>query len=148
MHTSRRILVAKARSDAGQAVVEFALIAPAVILIMFGVLSFGLIFSWKNVLNNAAREGARAGAICMTDDQIRAVVASNCTVLPSAGTVVVGITSLDTGGNPLPANNRQRGGTVTVTVNYIANVVSIPGIMSNTKLLTAQATFRSECTAP
>jgi Flp pilus assembly protein TadG len=138
----------RTRGESGQALLEFALIAPSVILIMFGVLSFGLIFSWKNVLNNAAREGARAGAICMTDDQIRTVVAGNVSILPRAGSVAVSITSLDTGGNALPAGQRQRGGTVTVSLSYTANVVSIPGIMASTRVLTAMATFRSECSYP
>jgi Flp pilus assembly protein TadG len=136
------------RGESGQSLVEFALVAPAVLLVMFGVLSFGLIFSWKNVLNNAAREGARAAAVCRTSSDVSNVVARSVSVLPRAGTVAVRITSLDAQGNSLQASERREGGSVTVSLSYDATVISIPGIMGATKNLTAQATFRTECTYP
>jgi Flp pilus assembly protein TadG len=139
----------RGRGQSGQALIEFAMIAPAVMLIMFGILSFGLIFSWKNVLNNAAREGARAGSVCKTDSEINTVVTKNCSILPSPGNVTVKIDSYDTADHLITtANGRQRGGTVVVTLTYPANVIRIPGILEGTKTLTAQATFRSECSYP
>jgi Flp pilus assembly protein TadG len=138
------------RPESGQALIEFAMIAPVVVLPIFGILQFGLLFSWKNVLNNAAREGARAGSVCQTDSQIQDVVARNYSILPAAGTVHVDITSLDTAGNQLVTNGvttdlRQRGGTVIVTLTYPARVIRIPGVLSDPKTLTAQASFRTEC---
>ncbi|MBN2045267.1 MAG: pilus assembly protein [Anaerolineales bacterium] len=41
----------------GQALVEFALALPLVLLLIFGVLEFGRAFQIKIVLENAAREG-------------------------------------------------------------------------------------------
>ena len=45
------------RAD-GQAMVEFALALPVVLLLIFGVLQFGRAFQIKILLENAAREGA------------------------------------------------------------------------------------------
>ena len=43
--------------------VEFALVAPVLIIFLFGVIEFGLVFKDLLVLNQAAREAARAGAL-------------------------------------------------------------------------------------
>jgi Flp pilus assembly protein TadG len=128
--------------------VEFALIAPLLIMVMFGIISFGLLFSWRSVLNNAAREGARAGAVCKTDDEIRQIVSSNSALLPHADTIGITITVADSDGLPLPlGQTRQRGGVISVTVNYEADVLAIPGILSAARALTGRSTFRMECDA-
>ncbi len=51
------------RDDRGAAMVEFAIIAPLLFLLVFGVIDFGRVFFLYNNLTNAAREGARAGAV-------------------------------------------------------------------------------------
>ena len=50
------MLVARTR---GQALVEFALVAPVLILIFFGIIEFGRFILTYQELNNATREGAR-----------------------------------------------------------------------------------------
>lgn len=51
-------------SEAGQALVEFALVTLFVILpVTFGIIDSGILFYKWVTLNNGAREGARAGAI-------------------------------------------------------------------------------------
>lgn len=42
---------------------EFALIASVLFLFVFGIIEFGRLFSELEVLNSAAREGARAAAV-------------------------------------------------------------------------------------
>jgi hypothetical protein len=55
---------------AGQATVEFAIVLPTFVLIFFAILQFALTTYYGQVLNNAAREGARyaivhgADALC------------------------------------------------------------------------------------
>lgn len=52
------------RSDErGAAIVEFAIIFPVLIVLLFGVIDFGRAFFVRNNLIAAAREGARAGAV-------------------------------------------------------------------------------------
>src|SRR5688572_20068232 len=49
--------------ESGAAAVEFALIASILFMFVFGIIEFGRIFSELEVLNSAAREGARAAAV-------------------------------------------------------------------------------------
>jgi len=51
----------KKRVDSGAALVEFAVVLPLLILLLVGIVEFGLLFYNKQVLTNASREGARAG---------------------------------------------------------------------------------------
>ena len=46
----------------GDAIVEFALLAPLLALILFGAIEFGRVVDVWVVVHNAVREGARAGA--------------------------------------------------------------------------------------
>ncbi len=43
--------------------VEFALIFPVLVLILFGVIQFGIAYSQMQVFQGAAREGARCAAV-------------------------------------------------------------------------------------
>lgn len=47
------------RRHGGQALAEFALVAPIFFLLLFGIIDFGRYVYYVQVLNNAAREGAR-----------------------------------------------------------------------------------------
>ena len=47
----------------GQALVEFAMVVPVLVLAVFGIIDFGRYVYTQNSLNEAAREGARAGAV-------------------------------------------------------------------------------------
>jgi Flp pilus assembly protein TadG len=47
------------RSDAGQALVEFALVMPIVLLMLVGIIEFGRAWNVQQVMTDAAREGAR-----------------------------------------------------------------------------------------
>jgi hypothetical protein len=66
------------RDQNGGAVVEFALILPLLILLLFGIVEFGLLLYNKQIITNASREGARAGIVMRTtrlsDEDIKAVV--------------------------------------------------------------------------
>ena len=56
-----------AKDDAGAAAVEFALIAPLLLLMVLGVTEMGKIVYYRSVLESAARSGTQAGfAAAMT----------------------------------------------------------------------------------
>ena len=57
----------RASDERGAAVVEFALIMPVLILLVAGVIQFGIMYSQYQVLQGAAREGARCAAVQATD---------------------------------------------------------------------------------
>jgi Flp pilus assembly protein TadG len=70
------------RHGRGQALTEFALVIPIFLLVLSGVLDFGfMLFSRMSVIN-AAREGARAGA--MTADPTTMVTAVKNRVVSAA----------------------------------------------------------------
>ena len=65
--TRRRSLEKVCRSDRrkkrGAAVVEFAIVAPLFILLVFGMIEFGRMVMVQQVLTNASREGARLAVL-------------------------------------------------------------------------------------
>ena len=55
------------KKEEGQAMVEFALILPILIMLLCGIIDFGWIFGNQILANNAAREAARYTAIHYED---------------------------------------------------------------------------------
>ncbi len=51
------------KNQSGSAAVEFALVLPLLLLILFGTIEFGILMYDQSVITNAAREGARWGAV-------------------------------------------------------------------------------------
>jgi len=51
------------RNRKGTAIVEFAILLPLLLVIIFGTIEFGLLMYNKQVITNASREGARAGIV-------------------------------------------------------------------------------------
>jgi Flp pilus assembly protein TadG len=58
-----RRIASRTKSEQGAAAVEFALIAPLLFMLIFGIIQFGLAWSQKEVYIQAAREGARYAAV-------------------------------------------------------------------------------------
>jgi Flp pilus assembly protein TadG len=51
------------KHEEGAAVVEFALVLPLLLMILFGIIEFGLVLYNQEVITNASREGARFGIV-------------------------------------------------------------------------------------
>jgi Flp pilus assembly protein TadG len=70
------------KSQAGLAALEFAIVLPVLILILFGIIEFGLLLFNKQVITNASREGARSGIVNqfprMSNTEIASIVNSYC----------------------------------------------------------------------
>ena len=68
------------KTENGATVVEFAIVLPLLILLIFGIIEIGLLLYTKQVMTNAVREGVRAGVVVrtprLTDAQIEAVIDS------------------------------------------------------------------------
>lgn len=56
----------RAREDDGAAAVEFALVLIPLLIIVMGVIGFGIVFSQKQALESAARDLARNGVVTYT----------------------------------------------------------------------------------
>jgi hypothetical protein len=54
----------------GQSVIEFALVLPILLLVLFGITEFGRAIMVTNVLNTASREGARLAAVSAVGDSL------------------------------------------------------------------------------
>jgi Flp pilus assembly pilin Flp len=60
-------LVVSSRDQDGAAAVEFALLLPLLVLLLFGFIQFGLAFNTRIQATNAAREAARQAVIGIDD---------------------------------------------------------------------------------
>jgi len=124
-------------SRKGQAMVETALILPIVILILAGIMDFGLLFNNYLIINNASREGARYAAVGATDTQITNDIKTMTSTLDQSK---VKITISPSGAT------RKTGEEVTVTIEYDNNLITpiISSIVSNPIHLKAKTVMRIE----
>ena len=60
-------MMKKHKSNDGQAILEFAYVLPFIMIVILGVIEFGVLFYDQAVVTNAAREGARAGIVFTKD---------------------------------------------------------------------------------
>ena len=142
------VLTKKFCKENGQSMVEFAIILPVLLLIVFGVIDFGWLFYNQSALNNSAREGARYAVVntaievghtaAERDADIRAKVLA---VSPSSITtdMVTTITYSDTNNNLL--------GDVTILVTTNVKILTpLMGIFSSNqqKAIHAHVTMRVE----
>ena len=54
----------------GQSIIEFAVILPILLMVLFGITEFGRAIMVTNVLNTASREGARLAAVSSVSDSL------------------------------------------------------------------------------
>ena len=64
----RRHSLGLAEKHPGQSLIELALILPVLMFILVGIVDFGRVFNAYIIITNAAREGARYGAMHPTDE--------------------------------------------------------------------------------
>ena len=62
----------------GVAVLEFSIILPFLVLLVFGTIDFGVMFYNKQVITNASREGARAGITGIGNTEVKQIVWDYC----------------------------------------------------------------------
>ena len=75
MMSLRRLIVRRGGSR-GQALVEFALILPILLILMLGILDFGRAIAAYNSVSNAARSGARVAIVTQDPAAIEVAVES------------------------------------------------------------------------
>jgi Flp pilus assembly protein TadG len=134
------------RNENGAAAVEFAILASVLVMLIFGVLEFGLNFWQVQNLRAATREGARTAAVRGTPTQV-----SDALVNASSGSLPAGFVGFTIS----PANGCTQqtvGQEVTVTIQNAALpssvrdafTINIPFIPSFTTNPTLSGTFRCE----
>jgi len=68
-------MASRIRREDGAAAVEFAIVSTILFMIVFGILEFGRTYSQYEVLQGAAREGARRAAVGASLSQVQQAVA-------------------------------------------------------------------------
>jgi Flp pilus assembly protein TadG len=133
--------------ERGAELIEFAIVTPLLLLLVFGITDFGLMFQRYEVLTNAAREGARVAALpgyASADVQARVDQ-----YLTGSGVTPVTTTYL----TPAAVNVGTACITLTgATVTYNFSFIALGGIIKlfpggsgfTTKTLTATALMRYE----
>jgi Flp pilus assembly protein TadG len=120
--------------------VEFAIILPLLVTLVFGIIDVGLLLYNKQVITNASREGARAG-IARSTISVTNIVNNYCTG------------RLFLNGSSPPTTNVTGGGAfqndLTVTVNYVHNFM-FAGIigLSPTTAMTGRTVMKMEPVPP
>jgi len=117
----RLIRARRKNGEKGQALVEFTLLVPIFLLLLFAIIDFGMgFYSWITV-TNAAREGARLGAVLATQQQIEDRVYQAASLPDEAAKMTVVVTNAQ----------GQPGESITVTVNYDYDLITpLAGIVS------------------
>jgi len=114
------------RAGRGQALVEFVAVLMPLMLIVVGIIQFGLLYGAHVTLTNAAREGARAGTIYVYDYTETAFWndAHRCGAVLTAATESFGLlddasphfsATLTSGACPTPSSTTLVNGDVTVS---------------------------------
>lgn len=140
--------IPKGRGRGGQAVVEFALVLPLFVMLVFGALEFGRAYYCVHLLTNAAREGARTGSLPgKLESDVEASVDNflNSAGLSGSWSTTVVVTDPD-GTERSGLSSAQESDSVDVTVSYDFTVLSgsvVPGF-SGTVPLSGQCAFRHE----
>lgn len=76
----------KRRLDRGAAAVEFALVLPVLLLVIFGIIDFGRMLNAQLQVSEAAREGARAASVITGSSSQRSDAARDRIALFSSST--------------------------------------------------------------
>lgn len=120
-----RGVMKRLKLQAGSNIVEFALVLPLLLVLVFGIIDFSLALFDKAVITNASREGARAGMVFkvprMTNAEIEAVVqayASNYLITFGTPNLQTSVSRIDVDG---VGGNTSSGDTLSVTVSYPYN---------------------------
>lgn len=140
--------------EKGASAVEFALVLPVLILLLFGIIEFGLLLYDKAVITNASREGARAGIVYVTTvgaggtatavppeeitDTVDSYIASSLISLGTDESVPV---------TTVAGNCAVAGSALTVTVNYPYSFLVLPNFAKGTGasiMLTATTVMNCE----
>lgn len=125
------------RNQKGQSLVEFAIILPLLLLLVMGIIEFGMMLNSYLAINNAAREGARAGIVGSRNNEIQNSILSTSPAL-DAQNLIITITPSD--------GSRKSGDTLTVkvTYNYYFTIPILGNIFNSVVPLNVQVSMRIE----
>ena len=129
--------------EKGQAMVEFVLIAPIFLLLVFGLVQFGILFNNYLTLTDAVRAGARQAAVSRTlADPVGATetrIDSSASDLNAADLQV----TVDPYDPASGTHTWAQGGNVSVTASYPYSI-NVLGFVVKSGRITSETTERVE----
>ena len=133
-------IVGHRRDDDGAAAVEFALVLPILVLLLFGIIQFGIVYDAQLTITHAAREGVRRAAVGGNLAAVQAVVDAQTTGLGTSKAQLVAPTVVPPAS---PIQSATLGDHYVVTVQY-AYKLDIPLWGEKDLLLKSTAEMRKE----
>jgi hypothetical protein len=132
------------KTENGTSAVEFAIVLPILVVLLFGIIEFSILLYDKAIITNASREGARAGIVFksnpvteeylpVTEDEIETVVnnyvSNNLITFGSSTTpitkLVIPYKDNDGSGDP------SSGDDLMVTVSYTYGFLLLPNFITS-----------------
>lgn len=138
-HSSLRETRVK-HSQRGTATVEFGLLLPVLLLIVSGIIEFGLALYDKAVITNASREGARAGIVLRVPAVTPAEITARVTNYTGTALMSLGAPSLVTVDFPAQSNPAHLAVRVTYTFRGLAlgnllSAINAPLVLTSTTVM-------------
>jgi Flp pilus assembly protein TadG len=149
-YRSRLRLRRLVRSESGAELIEFSLTLPLLLLIVLGIIEFGLVFREYEIITNAAREGARIAILPSYGSADVTARVNN--YLQTAG-LTLGLATVTPGAAVPTPVGATCVSMIPVTVQYVHAVPFLSGIMTyfgatfGTMTLTATSSMRTEIAA-
>ena len=126
------------RNEKGQTMVEFTLVLPVLLVVLFGIIQFGIVFSNYVALTDAVRAGARTAAVSRS--AVDPVGDTTARVIDASGDLKTA--DVNTDGHCRP-KGWAHGEDVTVKATYPYSI-SLLGIVVASGNLTSSTTERIE----
>lgn len=124
-------------NNRGQTLVEFAVVFPLIIVLLFGIYEIGIALSIQQTITYASREGARIGALTNENAQIESAISTATEFIdPDNDRITIQII-------PENESSRGRGDELTVLIEYNLPLI-ILNIISENITLSSQAVARIE----
>jgi Flp pilus assembly protein TadG len=123
------------KNQQGQSMTEFALVLPILVVLLFGVIQFGIVFNNYITVTDAVRAGARKGAVG------RHIQNPDAAVVQSVRDAATDLRQSDL--NVTVVSSWQAGETVTVTGSYPYSI-SLLGLVVKSGRLTSTTKERVE----
>lgn len=138
----------KFTDNRGSSAVEFALVLPVLLVLIFGIVELGLLLYNQQILTNASREGARAGIVTGVPRVSPATIEAVVNNYATNHLVTFAVTTPALIFDPPIDECVSFGDDLIVTVSFDYNFFVLPAftaaVIPVSKTLTAQAVMKCE----